>query len=42
MLRVSGVDVSYGRAQALFGVSLEVPAGSLVCVSHRRNAEEVS
>jgi urea transport system ATP-binding protein len=35
MLRVSDVDVSYGRAQALFGVSLEVPAGSLVCVMGR-------
>jgi urea transport system ATP-binding protein len=35
MLRVSDVDVSYGRAQVLFGVSLEVPAGSLVCVMGR-------
>jgi urea transport system ATP-binding protein len=35
MLRVSDVDVSYGRAQVLFGVSVEVPAGSLVCVMGR-------
>jgi urea transport system ATP-binding protein len=35
MLTVSGLDVSYGRAQVLFGVSLEVPAGALVCVMGR-------
>ncbi|MET1074796.1 MAG: urea ABC transporter ATP-binding subunit UrtE, partial [Umezawaea sp.] len=35
MLEVSGVDVSYGRAQVLFGVDLSVPAGSLVCVMGR-------
>jgi urea transport system ATP-binding protein len=35
MLSVTGLDVAYGRAQALFGVNLEVPAGSLVCVMGR-------
>ncbi|MGM1063865.1 urea ABC transporter ATP-binding subunit UrtE [Saccharothrix sp. Mg75] len=35
MLSVSGVDVAYGRARVLFGVGLEVPAGSLVCVMGR-------
>ncbi len=35
MLTVDGLDVAYGRAQVLFGVSLEVPAGSLVCVMGR-------
>jgi urea transport system ATP-binding protein len=35
MLSVSGLDVAYGRAQVLFGVDLEVPAGSLVCVMGR-------
>jgi len=35
MLTVRGLDVAYGRAQVLFGVSLEVPAGSLVCAMGR-------
>jgi urea transport system ATP-binding protein len=35
MLTVESLEVSYGRAQVLFGVSLEVPAGSLVCVMGR-------
>src|SRR5690606_27294026 len=35
MLAVEGLDVAYGRAQALFGVDLQVPAGSLVCVMGR-------
>ncbi|MBL7491787.1 urea ABC transporter ATP-binding subunit UrtE [Frankia sp. AgB1.9] len=35
MLRVTSLDVGYGRAQVLFGVSLEVPRGSLVCVMGR-------
>jgi urea transport system ATP-binding protein len=35
MLTVSGLDVAYGRAQVLFGVDLNVPAGSLVCVMGR-------
>jgi urea transport system ATP-binding protein len=32
---VERLDVSYGRAQVLFGVSLDVPAGALVCVMGR-------
>jgi urea transport system ATP-binding protein len=35
MLTVTGLDVAYGRAQVLFGVDLNVPAGSLVCVMGR-------
>jgi urea transport system ATP-binding protein len=35
MLTVEGLDVAYGRAQVLFGVSVEAPAGSLVCVMGR-------
>ncbi|QQQ78394.1 urea ABC transporter ATP-binding subunit UrtE [Saccharothrix sp. 6-C] len=35
MLSVSEVDAAYGRARVLFGVGLEVPAGSLVCVMGR-------
>ena len=35
MLTVESLDVAYGRAQVLFGVDLEVPAGSLVCVLGR-------
>ena len=35
VLKVSSLDVAYGRAQVIFGVSLEVPAGSLVCVMGR-------
>jgi urea transport system ATP-binding protein len=35
MLRVNGLQVSYGRAQVLFGVDLTVPAGSLVCLMGR-------
>lgn len=35
MLRVTGLDVAYGRAQVLFGVDLTVPAGALVCVMGR-------
>ncbi|MFD7656521.1 urea ABC transporter ATP-binding subunit UrtE [Actinosynnema sp. NPDC059797] len=35
MLSVTGVDAAYGRARVLFGVGLEVPAGSLVCVMGR-------
>jgi branched-chain amino acid transport system ATP-binding protein len=30
MLRVAGVETAYGRLKALHGVSLEVPAGSIV------------
>lgn len=35
MLAVEGLDVAYGRAQVLFGVSLSVAPGSLVCVMGR-------
>ena len=35
MLTVSALDVAYGRAQVLFGVSLEVPPGALVCLMGR-------
>jgi urea transport system ATP-binding protein len=35
MLTVDGLDVAYGRAQVLFGVSLEARPGSLVCVMGR-------
>jgi urea transport system ATP-binding protein len=35
MLRLASLDVAYGRAQVLFGVTLEVPAGSLTCVMGR-------
>ena len=35
MLTVQGLHVSYGRAQVLFGVDLEAPAGALVCVMGR-------
>jgi urea transport system ATP-binding protein len=35
MLRVEGLDVAYGRAQVLFGVSLSVASGSLMCVMGR-------
>lgn len=34
-LSVDAVDVAYGRTQVLFGVSLAVPAGSLVCLMGR-------
>ena len=35
MLTVEGLQVSYGRAQVLFGVGLQVPAASLVCLMGR-------
>ncbi|MBX6384246.1 MAG: urea ABC transporter ATP-binding subunit UrtE [Microbispora sp.] len=35
MLSVEGLESGYGRARVLFGVSLEVPAGRLVCVMGR-------
>jgi branched-chain amino acid transport system ATP-binding protein len=35
MLRVDRIEVSYGPTQALFGVSLEVPAGSAVALLGR-------
>jgi urea transport system ATP-binding protein len=35
MLIVESLDVAYGRAQVLFGVDLEAPAGKLLCVMGR-------
>ncbi|AGZ44455.1 urea ABC transporter ATP-binding subunit UrtE [Actinoplanes friuliensis] len=35
MLEVRDLHVSYGRAQVLFGVGLEAPAASLVCLMGR-------
>jgi urea transport system ATP-binding protein len=35
MLTVEAIDVSYGRAQVLFGLSLTVAPGSLTCVMGR-------
>jgi urea transport system ATP-binding protein len=35
MLTVESLDVAYGRAQVLFGVSLQAPSGALVCVMGR-------
>jgi urea transport system ATP-binding protein len=35
MLVVENLDVAYRRTQVLFGVSMEVPAGGLVCVMGR-------
>ncbi|MCW2527822.1 MAG: urea transporter ATP-binding protein UrtE [Pseudonocardiales bacterium] len=34
-LEVDDVRMAYGRTEVIFGVSLEVPAGSLVCVMGR-------
>ena len=35
MLSVEGLEVFYGRSQALFGVSLDVPENCLLCVMGR-------
>lgn len=35
MLAVENLDVAYRRSQVLFNVSMEVPAGGLVCVMGR-------
>jgi urea transport system ATP-binding protein len=35
LLRVSGVEAAYGRARVLFGVDVEVAAGTLMCVMGR-------
>ena len=32
VLEIENLDVSYGSSQALFGVSLSVPAGSVLAV----------
>jgi urea transport system ATP-binding protein len=34
-LEIVDLDVAYGRTQVLFGVSLEVPSGSLTCLMGR-------
>src|ERR1700754_2363625 len=34
-LQVDDLDVAYGRTQVLFGVSLDVPDGSLTCLMGR-------
>jgi urea transport system ATP-binding protein len=35
MLEIRGVDVAYGESQILWDVSLDVPAGSVVCLMGR-------
>ena len=35
MLSVEGLDVAYGGSQVLWGVDLEVPSGSVVCLMGR-------
>src|SRR6184192_1204704 len=35
MLSVERLDVAYGESQVLWGVSLEVPAGEVVCLMGR-------
>ncbi|MFB4315433.1 urea ABC transporter ATP-binding subunit UrtE [Actinomadura sp. 21ATH] len=35
LLKVAGLEAAYGRARVLFGVDLEVPAGTLMCVMGR-------
>ncbi|MFI5937148.1 urea ABC transporter ATP-binding subunit UrtE [Actinoplanes sp. NPDC051494] len=35
MLEVNNLNVAYGRAQVLFGVTLQAPPGSLVCLMGR-------
>jgi urea transport system ATP-binding protein len=34
-LAIDGLDVAYGRTQVVFGVSLDVPSGSLTCLMGR-------
>ena len=34
-LEINDLDVAYGRTQVVFGVSLEVPSGSLTCLMGR-------
>ena len=34
-LEIDGIEVAYGRTQVLFGVSVDVPAGSVTCVIGR-------
>jgi len=35
MLEVRGLNVAYGESQVLWDVSLDVPAGSVVCLMGR-------
>jgi urea transport system ATP-binding protein len=42
MLSVNSVDVAYGRSQVLFGVSLTVPDGALMCVMGRNGVGKTS
>jgi branched-chain amino acid transport system ATP-binding protein len=42
MLRVSGLDLYYGDAQALSGVSLHVPAGSITAIVGANGAGKTS
>jgi urea transport system ATP-binding protein len=35
LLKVTGIEAAYGRARVLFGVDLEVAAGTLMCVMGR-------
>ncbi|MET0578215.1 MAG: ATP-binding cassette domain-containing protein, partial [Ilumatobacteraceae bacterium] len=34
-LEIKDIDVAYGRTQVVFGVSLDVPSGSLTCLMGR-------
>jgi len=38
MLEVHNIDVSYGKAQALYGMSLSVKAGEILCLLGRNGA----
>ena len=40
MLRVDGIDLFYGDAQALDGVSLEIAEGEIVAIVGANGAEE--
>ena len=35
MLEVRGLNVAYGESQVLWNVSLDVPAGTVVCLMGR-------
>ena len=35
MLEIRGLDVAYGESQVLWDVSLDVPAGTVVCLMGR-------
>ena len=42
MLRVSGIDLFYGAAHALRGVSLEAPVGAVTCILGRNGVGKTS